>query len=83
MFGTGLGGLLHGVGFTLGVSLSTYESCDGDGGSLAIPLKNIGEAGIREGVCTKCPGDFNIFYIAVISYESWIYMMVVESTRMG
>ena len=36
-FGTGLGGLFSGVGFPLGVILSDYESCDGDGGSLAIP----------------------------------------------
>ena len=36
-FGTGLGVLLHGVGFPLVVTLSADESCDGDGGSLAVP----------------------------------------------
>ena len=36
-FGTGLGGLFSGVGFPLGVTLYDYESCNGDGGSLAIP----------------------------------------------
>ena len=35
-FGTGLGGLLHCVGFPLGVTLSAFESCDGDRGSLAV-----------------------------------------------
>ena len=29
-FGTGLGGLLHAVGFYLGVTLSADESCDDD-----------------------------------------------------
>ena len=38
---TGLGGLLCGGGFTLGVTLSADESCDGDGGSLAIPYKKL------------------------------------------
>ena len=37
MFGNGLGWLLHGVGLHLGVTFSADESCDGDGGSLAIP----------------------------------------------
>ena len=37
MFSTGLGGLLHGVGFPLGVTLSDDDSCDGDGGSLSVP----------------------------------------------
>ena len=31
-FGTGLGGLFSDVGFPLGVTLSAYESCNGDGG---------------------------------------------------
>ena len=35
-FGTGLGELLHDVGFLLGVTLSAFESCDGDRGSLAV-----------------------------------------------
>ena len=33
-FGTRLGGLLHGVGLTLGVTLSADESCNSYGGSL-------------------------------------------------
>ena len=36
-FSTGLGGLLHGVGLTLGVVIYADDSCDGDGGSLAVP----------------------------------------------
>ena len=36
-FGTGLGGLLHGLGFTLGVTRYASESCGGEGGSLAVP----------------------------------------------
>ena len=35
--GTGLGGLLRVVVFPLGVKISSYESCDGDWGSLAVP----------------------------------------------
>ena len=35
--GTGLGGLLRGVRFTLGVTLSANKSCGGDWGSLALP----------------------------------------------
>ena len=34
---TGLGGLLYGLGFNLGVTLSADESYGGDGGSLALP----------------------------------------------
>ena len=34
-FGTILGALLRGVEFSLGVTLSDAESCDGNGGSLA------------------------------------------------
>ena len=36
-FGTGLGGLLHGIGLTVGATIFSDESCDGDGGSLAVP----------------------------------------------
>ena len=36
MLGARLGGLLCGIGFTLGVTISTDESCDGDWGSLAV-----------------------------------------------
>ena len=34
MFGTGLRGLLRDIELTLGIILSSAESCDGDGGSL-------------------------------------------------
>ena len=37
MYVTRLGGFLHGLGFPLGVTLYYDESCDGDGGSLALP----------------------------------------------
>ena len=43
-FGTELGGLLSGVGFPLGVNISDQNPCNGDGGSLALPYKNIYEA---------------------------------------
>ena len=46
MYGTGLGGLLRGLGFPLGVTLFSDQSCDGDGGSLVFPYKNVGD------VCT-------------------------------
>ena len=72
-FGTGLGGLSHGLAFPLCVKLSADESCDNDGGSLALLYRNIGEAGTRE--CTR---NANIFSIAVISSESWIDMMFVK-----
>ena len=36
-FSTGLGGLLCVVGFPLSVTISAYESCDGDQVSLAVP----------------------------------------------
>ena len=36
-FGTGLGGLLRGVGLPLGVTLSADESCGVEWGSLAVP----------------------------------------------
>ena len=32
-YGTGLGGLSRGLGFTLGVTVSDNESCGGEGGS--------------------------------------------------
>ena len=37
MFVTVLGGLLRGVGLTLGVTIFVDESCGGDIGSLAVP----------------------------------------------
>ena len=40
MVGTILGGLLLGAGFTFGVTLSSDESCDVDGGSF-VPWVNI------------------------------------------
>ena len=70
MFGTGLGGLLHGRIFHLGATLSADESYDGDNGSLASPYKNIGEAGNIGGVCTECTGNVNIVSIARILAES-------------
>ena len=53
MFGTVLEGLLCGLRFPLGVTIYDYESFDGGGGSLALPYKNIGEAGTGGGGCTK------------------------------
>ena len=61
MFGTGLGGLLYSLWFTLGVTLSSDESCGDDGGSLALPKVNIGEAFTGE-----CTNNANIFSIAQI-----------------
>ena len=69
---------MRGGGFTLGVTLSSDESCDGDGRSLALPYNNIGEAGTGGSVCTKCTGDVNIFSIAQILVESWIDTVFVE-----
>ena len=60
-YGTGLGGLLRGLVFPLGISLSADESCDGDRGLLALPYKNIGEACTREST-----GNSNIFSVALI-----------------
>ena len=37
MYGNVLGGLLCGLGFTLGLMLYADELCGGDGGSLAAP----------------------------------------------
>ena len=82
MYGTGLGGLLCGLVFTLGFTLNDDESCDGNRGSLALPCQNIGEACTR--ACTgACTGDANIFYIAKIFSESWIDPMFVKSAGMG
>ena len=36
MYGTGLGGFLHGLGIILGVTISADESCNGNGGWLAL-----------------------------------------------
>ena len=36
-YSTGLGGLLYGARFHLGVTISSDESYNGDGGSLAVP----------------------------------------------
>ena len=83
MFGAILGGLLHSVVFPLVVTLYADESCDGDGGSLAVPEVNIGEAGTGEGVCNKCTGDVNIFFIARISAGLWIYPMFFKSSGIG
>ena len=44
MFSTELGELLRGVGFPLGVTIFTGESCDGDRGSL-VPQVNVYGAG--------------------------------------
>ena len=82
-FGTRLGGLLRGGGFPLGVTLHDDESCGGDGGLLALSYKNMGESGTGGGVCTKCNDDINIFSIAQILSESWIYPMFVKFSGMG
>ena len=59
MYSTILGGLLRVLGINSSATLSSDEQCDGDGGSLALPYKNIGEA------CTvEYIGDTNIFSIA-------------------
>ena len=52
------------VVFPLCVILSADESCGSDGGSLALPYVNIGEAYTRE-----YTGDTNIFSIARILAE--------------
>ena len=36
MFGNGLGGLSHGLGFTLGVTISSYDSCDCERGLISL-----------------------------------------------
>ena len=83
LFITGLGGLLSCREFHLGATLYADESCDGDGGSIFIPYKNVGEAGTGGDVCTKCIGDVNIFSIEQISSESSINKMFFELFRMG
>ena len=45
----------------MGVTIYADESCDGDGGLLALPYENIGEAGT-----TECTGDASIFSIVQI-----------------
>ena len=57
-YGTGLGGLLCILVIRLVVTLYADNLCDSDGGLLALPYKNIGEAGTVE-----CTGDANIFSI--------------------
>ena len=55
---TRLGWLLLDLCLPLGVTLSADETCDGNGGSLAVPkVKNVSGAGTREGSCTKCTGS--------------------------
>ena len=58
-YSTGLSGLYCGLGIYLGVTLSSGESCDIGGDSLALPYKNIGEEGTIE-----CTYDANIFSFA-------------------
>ena len=74
---------MRGLVFPLGVTLSDYESYDGDGGSLSVPLKIIGGLVTGEFLCTKFTGDINIFSISRISAGSWIDLMFVESSGMG
>ena len=64
-FGNGLGGLLCGKVFPLGVTIYDDESCGGDGGPLALPLVNIRKLCILE-----CTSDANILSIVQISSES-------------
>ena len=73
---TGLAGLLRGIGFTLGVTISANELCDGDGGSIALPLVNIGEA------CTgECMDNGITFSIA---RKNWLNHGLIRcfSTRL-
>ena len=65
-FGTVLEGLLCGLRFPLGVTIYDYESFDGGGGSLALPYKNIGEAGTGGGGCTKWTDSSNISSFSLI-----------------
>ena len=60
MYSIVLGGLLHGLGNPLGVTLSADESCDVDGGSLASPYKKIDVAGTVE-----CTSDANMFLLHI------------------
>ena len=59
------------------------DLCNYEGGSLALPFKNIGEAGTGGGVYTKYTGNVNIFSIMQILADSWIDLMFVESAGMG
>ena len=67
-----------GLGFSLSVTISSGESCGGNGGSLSLPLVNIGDACI-----TEFTGYANTFSISRMSYESWIDTMFVELDGMG
>ena len=79
---TRLGRILCGLVFTLGVTRYDDESCNGDRGSLALSYNNIVEA--FTGACTgACTGDANIFYIAKIFSESWIYPMFFKLSGMS
>ena len=60
------------------VMLSSDESCDSDRGSLELPKVIIGESYTRE-----CTVNANIFSIAKISAESWIYPMFVDLAGIG
>ena len=73
MHSTGFSGLTRGFGITLGVMLSTDESCDGDRGSLELPYENIGKMGIGE-----CTGDANISFVAKILALSWIDLCLLN-----
>ena len=77
-FGTLLVGLLCAVVFHLGVTLSADDSCYDDGGPISLPLKNIGEAGTGEGICTKFIYNVNIFSIARIFSELLIDPIFVK-----
>ena len=71
---------MRGLGFTLVVTLSSDESCDGDGGSIDLLYRNIGESGTVGGVCTKYTGANNISSIAKI-LASWIDLMFSNQTE--
>ena len=58
-YSTGLGGLSRGLGIYLCVTLSSGDSCDIGGDSLALPYKNIVEEDTIE-----CTYDANIFSFA-------------------
>ena len=78
MLGTIFDRLWCGLGFPLGVSFSAYDSCDGDGGLLALPFVNIGDTCF--GSCTSYA---NIFCIAQISDESRIDLIFVIFSGLG
>ena len=72
--GTRLGGLLRDVCLPLCVTHSAYETCDGNGGSLAVPeVKNISGAIKWKGACTKCTSNVWVLILvgnarAVVSF---------------